>query len=244
MNPEALYMQLGRLAAAIPKLDDNVLSSDAQQWLGRLDALLTANDSVSDLMESRTAAGRLINATTPAERFRAANSIVLVLHRALAAAELHAPVSAQGSFIAAGNALDAMAAIGKVLQTAKRDVLIVDPYMDEKALIDFAPLTAESIAVRLLADQQWHKPTLGPAKQRWTTQYGASRPPLEVRLTAPKTLHDRLIVVDDKDAYVLTQSLNAFAARSPATIARVDSETSALKISAYAAIWDAATPLP
>ena len=43
-----------------------------------------------------------------------------------------------------------MAAIGKVLGTAKRDVLIVDPYADEKALTDFAPLAREGISVRML----------------------------------------------------------------------------------------------
>jgi hypothetical protein len=45
-----------------------------------------------------------------------------------------------GAFIPAGNAFDAMAAIGSVLRTAKQGVFIVDPYMDEKALTDFAPL--------------------------------------------------------------------------------------------------------
>jgi hypothetical protein len=88
-----------------------------------------------------------------------------------------------------------MAAIGKVLEAAKRDVLIVDPYMDEKASMDFAP-----------ADEKDHKPTLRPAQQRWLTQYGASRP-VEVRLAAHRILYDRLIIVDDTDTRVLTLKL-------------------------------------
>jgi hypothetical protein len=135
-----------------------------------------------------------------------------------------------------------MAAIGKVLQTATRDVLIVDPYMDEKALTDFAPLTQETVAIRLLADQHSHKPTLRPAQQRWTSQYVASRP-LSVRLALARVLHDRLIIVDEAQTWVLTQSLNAFAARSPAAVVRADDETSTLKQDAYSVIWDAATPL-
>ena len=114
--------------------------------------------------------------------------------------------------------------------------------MDEKALMDFAPLAAAGVAIRLLADEKDHKPTLRPAQQRWLTQYGASRP-VEVRLAAHRILHDRLIIVDDTDTRVLTQSLNSFAARSPASIVRVDDETSALKIAAYAAIWAASSPL-
>jgi hypothetical protein len=96
--------------------------------------------------------------------------------------------------------------------------------------------------VRLLADQNGVKPTLQPAAARWAAQYAQSRP-LEVKLTAAKTLHDRLIVVDGLTAWVLTQSLNAFAARSPASIVRVDDDTAALKIAAYQDIWANASPL-
>jgi hypothetical protein len=56
-------------------------------------------------------------------------------------------------------------------------------------------------------------------------------------------LHDRLIIVDGAQVWVLTQSLNAFVVRSPATIVRVDGETAALKIKAYQDIWDKAKPL-
>src|SRR4029077_2641824 len=114
---------------------------------------------------------------------------------------------------------------------AKHEVLIVDPYMDEKALIDFAPLAPEGIAIRLLADEKDHKPTLHPAQERWVQQYGKSRP-LEVRLALPRVLHDRLAIVDEAETWVLTQSLNALAARSPAAVVRVDPETSGLKVAA------------
>lgn len=234
-------MRLGRLTETMPQLNEWPTEA-THRWLGQLDALLVGDDDQANLVGLRANTSKLIGARTPMDRGHAAQEITFILHRALAAAELRAPVSLSGSFIPAGSALDGMAVIGKVLQTAKRDVLIIDPYMDEKALMDFAPLAAEGVAIRLLADGQDHKPTLRPAQQRFGTQYGARRP-LQVRLAAPKVLHDRLIVVDDKDTYVLTQSLNAFAARSPAAVVRVDGETSALKINAYAAIWAAATPL-
>ena len=164
-----------------------------------------------------------------------------MLHRALAVAEMRAPVSAQGAFIAAGNSFDAFAAVGKVLATATGDILIIDPYLDEKALTDFAPLAHEGVSIRLLADESAYKPTLLPASRRWATQYGTTRP-LDVRLATARTLHDRVIVADATSVWVLTQSLNAFAARSPASIIRVEQETAALKIAAYDAIWRAATP--
>jgi hypothetical protein len=49
--------------------------------------------------------------------------------------------------------------------------------------------------------------------------------------------------VDGTQAWVLTQSLNAFATRAPASIVRVDDETAALKIAAYEDMWAAAAAL-
>jgi hypothetical protein len=172
-------------------------------------------------------------------RWGAQKDIPLIVYRALGVAEMRAPIAVRGAFIPAGNAFDAFAAVGKILAVAARDIMIVDPYMDEKALTDFAPLAGEGIGICLLADETHRRPTLIPARQRWATQYGLSRP-LDVRLAPKGALHDRLIIVDHAQAWILTQSLNAFAARSPASIVRVDQEAATLKIAAYTAIWNSA----
>ena len=151
-----------------------------------------------------------------------------------------APAAAQGSFIPAGNVFDVMAAISKLLSTARSNVLFIDPYMDEKALIDFAILIPEKIVVRLLADQAYQKPSLEPAVKRWVAQYAATRP-LEAKLAPARSIHDRLIIVDDTNVWDLTQSFNAFATRAPATIVRFPDP--GLKIASYQGIWGAATPV-
>ena len=159
----------------------------------------------------------------------------LALYRALAAAELKAPPSVQGTFIPVGNSFDAFAALTKVLQTESSDVLIIDHYMDETALTEFAGTVADGISLRLLADEADHKQTLATAANRWVAQHKSNRP-LAVRLAPPKSLHDRAIFIDQRTAYTLTQSLKDFAKRSPAEIVRAD-DTAALKIAAYEAIW-------
>jgi len=116
--------------------------------------------------------------------------ILTVLHRALARAENRMPAGARGGFIAAGSPFDALASVGKVLSTATSDTLIVDPYADERLLTDYALLAPESIGLRILTDKAAHKPALKPAAERWTQQHGTKRP-LQVRLAASKTLHDR-----------------------------------------------------
>ena len=141
------------------------------------------------------------------------------------------PGAAKGSFIHAGNVFDAMMALGDVLRSAKEEVLIVDPYMDETALSDFVLMIPEQVQIRLLSDAHSVKPTLRPACNRWAQQYGILRP-LTAKLAPARTLRDRVIIVDGDAAYVSTQSLNAIAARAPASIIPVDDEMAKLKAQA------------
>jgi hypothetical protein len=241
MDPQALYVQLGRLIEAMPDLMQHPQPVATTQWLARAFALVKivnpaeANE-IKDGMYSLSSGGN-----TEISRIYT-TSITQTLYRALAEAELRAPAAAQGAFISAGNAFDALAALGKVLGAAHQDLLIVDPYMDEKILTDFAALAGEKVGLRLLADQKSVKVTLKPASQRWSQQYGAQRP-LEVRLSAPRALHDRLIIVDGAEAWILTQSFNGFAARSPASISRSDPDVVGLKIPYYESVWAGAALL-
>jgi hypothetical protein len=245
LGSEALYRQLGHHIATVPNLAQ-MDHPEVMLWLGRAFALVAATGDGAAARRVKRLHKLLRTRISPDPLKRNHELISLnvmelmdILYRALAVAELNAPSAVQGAFIPAGSPFDAMAAMGKVLGTAKTDVLIVDPYMDEKALTDFAGLTLAGVSTRLLADEANHKATLKPAISRWVAQYGASRP-LETRLTPPRTLHDRLLVIDGTHAWILTQSLNAFASRSPASIVRADDETAGLKIATYESIWQAA----
>jgi hypothetical protein len=189
---------------------------------------------VLDIVDWRTAVERLgtVYSDTALETIRR------ILYRVLASAELRAPAGVKGKFIPTGGSFDAFAAIAKILQSATRDIFIVDPYMDETALTEFGQAAPQGVPMRLLADAKDHKPTLAPAAQKWAAQYGAARP-LAVRLAPERTLHDRAIFIDGKGAWALTQSLKDFAKRAPGEIVRAD-DTAPLKIAAYEAIWTSA----
>jgi hypothetical protein len=170
-------------------------------------------------------------------------TIIAILHRALARAELAAPVAAQGSFIPVGGSFTAVASVSKILGSATSSILIVDPYADANLLTEFAVLAPEGVRLMILADEAHHKPALKPTAKSWARQYGQARP-MEVRLAPAKSLHDRIIVVDNRDAWTLGQSFNALATRSPTSIVRVDPETARMKVDAYNSTWAAATALP
>jgi hypothetical protein len=243
MDPQALYTQLGVLVQTMPNLaTEDPFPPDTLKWLGDADALVSELGDTVLVAQLRAVLEGGVVQDDLFYRASFAKKVELYVYRALAIAEKRAPAAAQGAFIPAGNVFDVMVAMGKVLGSATSDVLIVDPYMDEKALTDFALLVPEGVPVKLMADDANRKPTLEPARARWVQQWGNKRP-LTVKVAPPRTLHDRLIVVDGQQVSVLTQSLNAFAARSPGTIVRVDPETAALKVEAYQDIWDKARQL-
>jgi hypothetical protein len=236
MDPEALYRQLGRLIETMPDLKGSAPTAETHKWLGQAFPLLLQAADTFDITTFRVKSEAL--AQPSPLRDEAASTIQLILYRALATAESAVSPSAAGAFIPVGSSFEAFAAIAKILGEAKKDVLIVDAYMDETALTQFGVTTPPGIPLRLLADEARHKPALLAAATHWVKQYGADRP-LAVRLAARGTLHDRAIFIDGATAWTLTQSLKDFAKRSPAEIIRAD-DIAELKIEAYGNIWKAA----
>ncbi|TBB88079.1 phosphatidylserine/phosphatidylglycerophosphate/cardiolipin synthase family protein [Rhizobium ruizarguesonis] len=231
MNEAQRYMFVSRLIEEQP---DDADEHAVLRWIGRATAIAKEIDLASAAeLAAISSFNHMAGTTTSVQKANA------VLYRLLAQAEMAAPMSDQGAFIAADSALDAMSAIGRVLVQATQRVRIVDPYLDSKALTDFAILANEGIEIELLTDEKSVKPTFEPALARFRQQYGSKRP-AHARLAAPKSLHDRLIVVDEKTVYTVTQSLNALADRSPASIVRVDGESARLKIDAYDQFWASA----
>lgn len=242
IDPTEALQRLKVLVETEPDLtvvdDDYAFPAESLEWLGQLDAVVSAMKRGSDEMTLRAATSGLLRT----QGRRGESEIRAVLYRALAAAELAAPASERGSFIAAGNQLDAYAAISKVLASAHHDLIVVDPYMDGKALSDFLPSAAEGVMLGVLVDEALAKPSLAPAAEKWSTQFGSDRP-LQVRLARARSLHDRLIVVDGREVWSLTQSLKDFANRAHGAVLKVDAETARLKIAAYQEIWQDARRL-
>ena len=208
-------------------------------WLARLAALIGETGNLHDQSSLRIHQNRLGSRPYHEDSVQKIKSM---LFRALAWAELGAPARAQGSFVAASSPLDAFATISKVIAEAKSDLLIVDPYLDQTVLTDFAISAPEGVTIRLLADGQNVYPTLSPAAARFRQQYGAKRP-LDVRISAPRALHDRAIFVDKNESWQASQSFKDFAQRSPATLSRLTGDAGIMKFEAYEALWLIATDL-
>lgn len=234
---DAQYLRAASLMRSIPnlgKFDD----PETLIWLGRCQAQIEEFLGAFDVVEFRTATNRLASSVFFPEARR---TILTILYRLVASLEAKASSTLAGSFIPAGSAFDAFAALSKTLGEANTGVLVADPYIDEVFLTDFALCIKPGTAIRILSDREHLQLSLKPATARWIEQYGTARP-IEVRVTPRKKLHDRLMIVDQKTVWLVSQSFKNLATRAHATITRAD-DIAEMKILAYADLWEEAKPL-
>jgi hypothetical protein len=239
VTPEALYFELGSLAAEMPDLATGAITSDKKDWIERAAGVLHLTGGLAEKIRFTTAVENLYGALQE----RNAETITAIVQNALIKAENEAPAWLQGTFLIAGNTSEAFAAVRAVFATAQRDVLLVDGDADGRTLTDCAVLAPDRVLVRLLAEQSERNALLCSAARHWTERFGEARP-LAVRLADAGTIHDKLIVVDRATAWAAGQPFNMLARRARTSLVRIPPQAAARMIAAHAAMWKAAEPLP
>lgn len=238
---QSIYMQLGALASDIPANLNSTepITNETLKWIGKTYALIKQIDNQIDPIQFSSASDNL----TGSLREMNSRQIISIIFRNLAIAESNSPATSSGAFIPVGHEFDTYIAIGKIFTEAKENILIVDPYLDEKILTNFAPSAKETIEIKLLfSNINDSKTRIKAAFDAWKKQYGDSRP-IDAKIAPQKSLHDRMIIIDNNSVWSLTQSFSAFASRSPATIMKIDGDVANMKISAFMDIWKSSTPI-
>jgi hypothetical protein len=161
--------------------------------------------------------------------------MLAVLHRAEADLALDVPLSPQQVF-GPGAVYDFLKALRELLSSATNSLLIVDPYLDEQVFDVYLSTVSPGIDTRLLASK--YGTALKASAQKFMAQTGAT-----VSIRTSSQLHDRVVFVDAASCWVLGQSIKDAAVKGPTYIAPLDPEATQLKLSAYDALWTAATPL-
>lgn len=242
MTDAELFSHFSNLVQTIPDLYNEATDSDEKEiWLAKLDSLLNIMRETASLVELRLAINRGNN-FGPNIFNESPKIIKRILLRTHALLELKVAPASRGAFIPVGSALDAYRLLSQIFGTAKKKIMVVDPYLDDKIIVEFLMNFGDSITIELLADAYYHKPSLKVASQKWLSQHSSERP-LETRLSREKTLHDRLIIIDELQVWNVSQSFKDIAARSPASISKFYEETAKLKVVAYSQFWTAASPI-
>jgi len=238
VSPEALYFELGSLAAEMPDLATGPITSEKKDWIERAAGLLHVTGGLAEKIQFTTAVENLYGEL----QTRNAETITGIVQQALIKAEERAPAWLQGTFLITGNTSEAIAAVRAVFATAQHEVLLIDGDADGRTLTDCAVLAPHCVPVRLLAHTERAK-LLAAAARHWVERFGAARP-LIVRLAQAGAIHDKLIVVDGLTAWAAAQPFNMLARRPRVSLVRIPPQAAARMIAAHAAMWKAAAPLP
>jgi hypothetical protein len=238
MQADIAFQQLTQLLKTFPDLKNAWNTPDARMWVARAAALVERVGKGTDYISFTVASDNLGSFIHDQN----VQQITSILFRCYARLELVVPPELANAFIPVAEPFAALAALQKVFSTATSSAFIVDPYACAILLTDYAVLLPSGVHLKVLADQKDLKPSLKPAAQKWVQQYSTARP-LEVRISPPGTLHDRLIFIDNKVVWSVGQSFNGLAKRSPTSLEKSSTEIFDLKAHAYGALWANGTPL-
>jgi len=232
MEPQVLLSQLKSLLARAPDFAAYAPAKmEYHAWLGQAHALVAQVDQM-DAIGLKTAADFL---GFQANRDYNISQIFGAIYRAIAALEAQLPADA-GQAFGPGAIYDFFKALSSVLASAKKSLLVADPYMDDSVFDAYLSGVPRGVAVRLLVGKYSAK--VKPAAEKFIAQYGAA---LEVR--SSNGFHDRLMFVDGDVCWVLGQSIKDAAAAKPTYLAPLSPDVGQPKLADYETIWKAATAI-
>lgn len=239
ITPEQLLSMLQALIRETPAFAENIPIGEAEiRWLGRVDALLASTGSVRPSIDFRIARSNIGTV------LHSKHALLQPIYDALSGLELLVPPELQGAFIHAGNTWEGYAALVNIVQRESNSVFIVDPYVSSSVVVELVPLIVARQSIRILtANQPSLRLALFAASNKWNGNPSRTTPAVEIRIAPDQTLHDRLIIVDEKDAWIVTQSLKDIAKKSPASVTRTDAELAKMKAQAYSDLWRLSTPI-
>lgn len=237
-TPEQQYTELKSLVESAPDLlTSDVQLPEVRRWLGRAYVAVEAVSGLADAVKFSVSSDNLDSALRKGN----AQTIMGCVNRALSRVEAQLPQSNGNAFIQPGDLWGAFLSISGLFGQATRDLLVVDPYLDDSVLRDYAGHLADGASLRLLTTGVAKKfSLLQPALEKWNATHPTR--PVSLRVAPSGTIHDRVVCIDETTAWIITQSLKDFGAKAPATVMRFDDTLTADKIAAYEKLWAQTQP--
>lgn len=195
-------------------------------WLGRAAALVSAWNSGRAIFFDSFISSLHAPRTTDASQ--AVSGIITMLHQIRHDLRLKT-VGPLSVAVAQGAVFDYFDELRKVIESAKTDLLFVDPFMDAEFASRYLPHVSEGVHVRLLGRDRLS--TLLPAVQLMRQQSGLT---IEVKSSA--NLHDRFVFVDKNMCFQSGASFKDGAKKSPTTLTQISDAFPAM-LTTYEALW-------
>lgn len=236
LRPEHLLLEVQEVIRSMPGPRDFSANPDrCVAWLGRASAAMNNWDSARAMVHFEPEVRRYsaLNANRQMVSFEPFRyQLLTMLHQAENDLRLRTigPLSVG---VQTGSVFEYFDEVRKLIESARSDLLFVDPYLDAEFVSRFLPLVPDGTSVRLLARERIG--TLKPAAAAFVAQYGRS---VEVR-SAPG-FHDRYLFVDGQACYQSGASFKDGAKKAPTVIAQVTDAFDAMRTT-YEKLWTQAS---
>jgi hypothetical protein len=200
-------------------------------WLGRASAVVHAWDETKATLRFDSQIAKM-NSRLVIEVETGARAVLTILHqlRNDLLLRLQKPLSLN---VGTGAVFDYFDEIRKVIETAKVDLLFIDPYLDAEFVSRYLPHVSSGVTVRLLAREKIS--SLLPAVELLQKQSG-----FEIEIRSAGSFHDRYVIVDRTACYQSGSSFKDGAKKAPTTVTQIIDAFPAV-LATYEDIWNKGT---
>jgi hypothetical protein len=190
-----------------------ILQNNAENvaWFGRAFAAIE-NWELSKSLFLPTWHSQILGNDVP-EANAALRKLTTLLHQARHALLMQIP-GAGSVAVPGGMVFRYFDEIRKIIESAKRDLLFVDPYLDAEFASRYLPLVVGGVSIRLLAREKLT--TLLPAVDLFDRQNGR-----KTELRSAPNFHDRYMLVDGTSCYQSGASFKDGAKSAPTTLTQI-----------------------
>lgn len=235
---EQLLVEVQDVIRSMPGARDFSVNPDkCIPWLGRASAAMNQWDAARSMVHFEPEVRRYAQLQANADRvnftpFR--QSLLMLLHQAEGDLRLRTtgPLSVG---VAAGRVFEYFDELRKLIESAKSDLLIVDPYLDAEFVSRYLAFVSDGTSVRMLARERVS--TLKPAVAAFVAQAGLS---VEVRTVGG--FHDRYLFVDEQACYQSGASFKDGAKKTPTVLVQITDAFAGVKAT-YEQLWASAVPV-
>ena len=188
LTEQQLLAQAEYLLRNRPEIND-IDNEEGLAWRADIRALFTIANRIDLKSEFLVLEPRLKSSIY---RYDALPQIFVILRQFISEIRLKmlGPVS---SALSSGQMFDYFDSIRKIIETATKDILFIDPYLDAEFVSRYLPYVHSDVSVRLLGGKF---ATLVPAVDMYCKQHGVS-----VEMRDSGELHDRFVILDKTNCY-------------------------------------------
>ena len=205
-------------------------NEDTAAWLGRVSNFIEeweglAKSTSLTLSISTFRSQRIMN------KARGLDEILTLLHQARYNLRMKT-IGPVNTAIGQGAVFDYFDELRKLIETATRDLLFVDPYLDADFVSRYLPHVTAGVSVRLLTGKLL--PKLLPAVELFVQQSN-----IAVEVRSASGLHDRYVLIDQNACYQSGASFKDGAKNALTTLTQITDAFPAV-LQTYKDMWDQA----